>query len=64
MDVGDEIIIHAVQVLGHDRAEEQPTEARCRIDWKHEMTECETARGLSRPRVPNLDLSQQHGGQT
>ena len=64
VDVGDQIVVDAVQVLGHDRAEQQPAETGRRVDWQHEMAECETPRGLGRPRVPDLDLCQQHGAQT
>jgi hypothetical protein len=64
VDVGDQIVLDAVQVLGHDGAEQETTEAGCRVDRQHQVAERESSRRLRRPGVPDLDLCQQHGVQT
>ena len=64
MHVGDQIVFDPVEILGDDRAEQEATEARSRIDGKHQMPQREPARRLCGPGVPDLDLGQQHGGQT
>ena len=64
VDIGDEVVVDAVQVLRNDGAEQQPAEARCRIDRQHQMAERDPSRGHCWTCVPDLDLCQQHGGQT
>ena len=64
VDIVHQVVVDPVQVLGHDRSEEEPTESGRRIDGQHEMAEREPPCRLGRPRVPDLDLGEQHGVQT
>jgi hypothetical protein len=64
MDVGDELVLDSIEILSNDRSEQEATEARSGIDGKHQVPECQSTRRLSGAGVPDLDLGEQHGGQT
>ncbi len=60
VDVGDEFVVDAGQVRRDDRAEQQPAEARRRVDRQHHVAEGDAARRHGGPGVPDLELSEQH----
>ena len=62
VDVGDEVLGDVADVAGDDGTEQQPAEAGRRIDGEHEVAEREPPRRRQRPRVPHLQLGQQHPG--
>ena len=60
MDVGDEIVVDAIEMSGHHRPEQQSAETGRRIDRQHHVPKSDTARRLGRPGVVDLELGEQH----
>ena len=60
MDVGHEVVVDLVEVGGDDGAEQQAAEAGRRVRREHEVAERDPPGRRHRPRVPHLQLSQQH----
>ena len=58
--VGHEFVIDAVEVLGDDRAEQQPAEPGRRVDRQHHVAERHATRRHRRAGVPDLELGEQH----
>ena len=60
VDVGDEVVGDVVDVAGDHCAEQQAAEPGRRVDGQHQVAEGDTPRGRQRPRVPDLELGQEH----
>ena len=60
-EVPPHVVRYGLGMGGDDRADEDPAEARSRLDREPRPAERHSPGGCHPPRVPHLELGQQHG---